>query len=161
MSALPTESNMLTVKSARAVSTPKRDFLPERTQSFLLLLPSLIVIAIFVYFFIGTTLYVSFSNWGTLKRDLTLREPIYQTYTQMFAMPRFQADLRNTIVFTVLFMTLAIVLGLSLAILLDRKIFGSALFRNIFLFPYALSFVVTGVAWRCWLFCCRAGGGGW
>jgi glucose/mannose transport system permease protein len=142
---------MLTVKSAGAVSTHKRHFLPEQAQSFLLLLPSLIVIAIFVYFFISTTLYISFSNWGTLKRDLTLREPVYQTYAQMFTMPRFQADLRNTIVFTVLFLTLAIVLGLSLAILLDRKIFGSTIFRNIFLFPYALSFVVTGVVWR-WIF---------
>ncbi len=123
----------------------------ERMQSFLLLLPSFIVIAIFVYFFISTTLYISLSNWRTLKRDLTLREPIYQTYVDMFTMPRFQADLRNTVVFTILFMTLAIVLGLSLAILLDRKVLAGTVFRNVFLFPYALSFVVTGVAWR-WIF---------
>jgi glucose/mannose transport system permease protein len=69
----------------------------------------------------------------------------------MFSMPRFQADLRNTVVFTVLFMTLAILLGLFLAILLDHKVFGGTVFRNVFLFPYALSFVVTGVAWR-WIF---------
>jgi glucose/mannose transport system permease protein len=133
------------------VSTHRRRFLPERSQSFLLLLPSLIVIAIFVYFFISSTLYISLSNWRTLKRDLSLREPVYQTYAEMFTIPRFQADLRNTVVFTLLFMALAIGLGLSLAILLDRQIFASAVFRNIFLFPYALSFVVTGVAWR-WIF---------
>jgi glucose/mannose transport system permease protein len=134
------------------VAKPKNRFvLTEPVQSFLLLLPSLILIAIFVYFFISTTLYVSFSNWRTLKQDLTLREPVYQTYVDMFTMPRFQADIRNTIVFTVLFMTFAIVLGLSLAILLDRKVFGATIFRNMFLFPYALSFVVTGVAWR-WIF---------
>lgn len=129
----------------------KRGIMTERMQSFLLLLPSFIVIAIFVYFFIGTTLYISLSNWRTLKRDMTLREPVYQTYVDMFTMPRFQADLRNTVVFTVLFMTLAIIVGLSLAILLDRKIFAGTIFRNMFLFPYALSFVVTGVAWR-WIF---------
>jgi glucose/mannose transport system permease protein len=121
-------------------------------QSFLLLLPSLIAIAIFVYVFIATTAYISISNWRTLKRDLTIREPAYQTYVEMFSMPRFQADLRNTLVFTLLFMTFAILLGLFLAILLDQKVFRSIpIFRNIPLFPYALSFVVTGVAWR-WIF---------
>lgn len=150
MAAIPTE-NISTLEGIGAVPAHRRHFLTERTQSFLLLLPSLIVIAIFVYFFISTTLYISFSNWRTLKRDLTLREPVYQTYVEMFTMPRFQADLRNTVVFTILFMTLAILLGLSLAILLDRKIFAGTVFRNVFLFPYALSFVVTGVAWR-WIF---------
>jgi glucose/mannose transport system permease protein len=151
MAAIPTESNISTVDRVGAVSTHRQHFLTEQAQSFLLLLPSLIVIAIFVYFFIGTTLYISLSNWRTLKRDLTLRDPVYQTYVEMFTMPRFQADLRNTVVFTTLFMTLAILLGLSLAILLDRKIFAGTVFRNVFLFPYALSFVVTGVAWR-WIF---------
>ncbi len=152
MSAIPSESSLPTDKAITVSPVPKRRrVMTERMQSFLLLLPSLIVIAIFVYFFISTTLYVSFSNWRTLKRDLSLREPAYQTYVEMFSMPRFQADLRNTLVFTVMFMALALLLGLTLAILLDRKIFGSTIFRNVFLFPYALSFVVTGVAWR-WIF---------
>lgn len=124
---------------------------PESVKSFLLLLPSLIAVAIFVYVFIGTTFYVSISNWRTLKADLSVRQPPYQTYVDMFSMPRFQADLRNTVVFTVLFITMAILLGLFLAILLDHKVFGRAVFRNVILFPYSLSFVVTGVVWR-WLF---------
>jgi glucose/mannose transport system permease protein len=131
--------------------THRKRSLSERTQSFLILLPSLFDIAIFVYIFISTTFYISISNWRTLKRDLTIRDPMWQTYVEMFTMPRFQADLRNTVVFTVMFMTFAILLGLFLAILLDHKLFGSAVFRNMFLFPYALSFVVTGVAWR-WIF---------
>lgn len=153
MSAIPQERQTAMDEYAVAIpANPKKRFaLNERTQSFLLLLPSFIVIAIFVYFFISSTFYVSFSNWRTLKRDMTLREPIYQTYVEMFSMPRFQADIRNTIVFTVFFMTFALLLGLTLAILLDRQIFASPLFRNMFLFPYALSFVVTGVAWR-WIF---------
>jgi glucose/mannose transport system permease protein len=42
------------------------------------------------------------------------------------------------------------VIGLVLAVLLDQRIKGEAIFRNIFLFPMAISFIVTGVAWR-WL----------
>ena len=70
----------------------------------LLLLPSLVALAVFVYVFIGTTFWVSLSNWRTLKPDLTLRQPLFATYAEMFAMPRWQADLRNTFVFTVFFL---------------------------------------------------------
>jgi glucose/mannose transport system permease protein len=132
-------------------ATPQGWSLSERAQSFLLLLPSLLALAIFVYVFIGTTFWVSLSNWRTLKPDLTLREPLFATYGELFAMARWQADLRNTFVFTIFFIGFALTLGLTLAILLDRELFAHNVFRNIFLFPYALSFVVTGVVWR-WIF---------
>jgi glucose/mannose transport system permease protein len=132
-------------------ASTRRWSLSERTQSFLLLLPSLLALAVFVYVFIGTTFWVSLSNWRTLKPDLTLREPLLATYGELFAMARWQADLRNTFVFTVFFIGFALTLGLTLAILLDRELFAHNVFRNIFLFPYALSFVVTGVVWR-WIF---------
>lgn len=123
----------------------------ERLQSLFLLLPSLLALFVFIYVFIGITLYVSLSNWRTLKMDLSVREPLFRTYIDMFSMPRFQSDIRNTIVFTIMFVIFGTGLGLFLAILLDHKVLGKFIFRNIFLFPYALSFVVTGVAWR-WIF---------
>jgi glucose/mannose transport system permease protein len=43
------------------------------------------------------------------------------------------------------------VVGLALAIMLDRKVRGEGFFRNVFLLPMALSFVVTGTIWR-WVF---------
>lgn len=125
--------------------------LTERAQAVLILLPSIIALAIFIYFFIATTFYVSLSNWRTLKPDLTLRQPLFATYNELFAMARWQADLRNTFVFTFFFILFALTLGLTLAILLDRELFAHNVFRNVFLFPYALSFVVTGVVWR-WIF---------
>ena len=63
---------------------------------------------------------------------------------------RFQADIRNTIFFTLFFIVLVAGLGLILAILIDSNIKAESLFRNIFLFPMALSFIVTGVIWQ-WL----------
>ena len=122
-----------------------------RNKGLLILLPSLLLTAIFVYGFIGTSFFYSLTNWRTLAVDLSLREPLWKTYTDMLAMPRFQADLRNTLVFTVLFIGLAVGTGLGLAILLDRQIAGRGFFRSAFLFPYALSFIVTGVVWR-WIF---------
>jgi len=137
--------------AGHAAARHRRALIPERAQSFLLLLPSFVAIAIFVYVFIAITFYISISNWRTLKVDLSVRQPPFATYAELFALPRFQADLRNTVVFTITFIVLATLLGLALAILLDRKVLGHTAFRNIFLFPYALSFVVTGVAWR-WIF---------
>jgi glucose/mannose transport system permease protein len=132
-------------------SSTQRWHITERTQSFLLLLPSLIALAVFIYIFISFTFWISLSNWRTLKPDLTLRQPLFATYGELFNMARWQADLRNTFVFTVFFIAFSLTLGLTLAILLDRELFAHNVFRNIFLFPYALSFVVTGVVWR-WIF---------
>jgi glucose/mannose transport system permease protein len=132
-------------------SSTQRWHITERAQSFLLLLPSLIALAVFIYVFISFTFWISLSNWRTLKPDLTLRQPLFATYGELFNMARWQADLRNTFVFTVFFIAFSLTLGLTLAILLDRELFAHNIFRNIFLFPYALSFVVTGVVWR-WIF---------
>jgi glucose/mannose transport system permease protein len=144
---LRTHETVAAVASAQL----KRVRVCERTQSFLMFLPSFIAVVVFVYLFIAATFYVSISGWRTLKVDLSLNSPPYKAYVDMFSMPRFQADLRNTLVFTVLFLALAVLIGLLLAILLDRNFLGRVVFRNVFLFPYALSFVVTGVAWR-WIF---------
>jgi glucose/mannose transport system permease protein len=123
----------------------------ERWLSPALLSPSLIAIFVFVYGFIGFTFYTSISNWKTNKRDLTISDPWYKTYDTLINQSRFQIDLRNTFVFTVLFLLISIVSGMALALMLDRRLFGSGLFRSIFLFPYAISFITTGVVWR-WIF---------
>jgi len=117
----------------------------------LILTPAMIASMIFVYAFIAITIWVSLSKWGTLRIDLNLREPFGYTYLQMFSMPRWHANLRNTFVFTILFLIGSIYIGLLLALLLDRKLIGHTILRNVFLFPYALSFIVTGIAWR-WIF---------
>ncbi|TQS71242.1 sugar ABC transporter permease [Ornithinibacillus gellani] len=112
------------------------------------LIPSFILILVFVYGFIGWTGYVSLSNYNTIVPDFSFAG--LKNYLYLFKDFRFQADLRNTLFFTVLFIALVIVLGLGLSILIDQKLKGESIFRNIFLFPMALSFIVTGVVWQ-WL----------
>jgi ABC-type sugar transport system permease subunit len=104
----------------------------------LILTPAMIASIIFVYAFIAITIWVSLSKWGTLRPDLNLREPFGFTYQQMFSMPRWHASLRNMFIFTALFLTGSIFFGLVLALLLDRKLIGHSILRNVFLFPYAL-----------------------
>jgi len=126
----------------------KRWLKGERLVTLLLLLPSVIAVAVFVYGFIGWTGYVSLSNWNKLLPDYTFVG--FKNFLKLFAHPRFQIDLRNLAVFTALFLTGSLVIGFLLAVLLDRKVKGESIFRTIYLYPMSLSFIVTGVVWR-WL----------
>jgi len=115
----------------------------------LLLAPSAVLIALFVYAFIAYTGFVSLTAWRGIVPDYTfvgLRQ-----YQQLFDLERFQADLSNTVRFTALFLTASIVIGLGAALLLDQRLRGTIFFQNVFLFPLAISFVVTGTVWR-WVF---------
>lgn len=132
------------VNSARRPMRIKKD----QVLSFLLVLPSIIAIAIFVYGFIGWTVRVSLSKWKGLLPDYTWAG--FTNYIELFKDPRFIIDLRNTVIFTVIFMVGAIGLGFFLAVLLDQGLRGEGFFRSVFLFPMAISYIVTGVVWR-WL----------
>jgi len=65
--------------------------------------------------------------------------------------PRFQTDLWNTLFFTSFFIIGSLTIGILLSILLNNRPKGGYLFQNIYLFPMAISFVVTGTVWR-WIF---------
>jgi len=120
----------------------------ERITSILLILPSAIAIAIFVYGFIGFTGFVSLTKWNKLLPDFSLAG--LRNYQGLVTNPRFQIDMRNMVVFTALFLLVSLAIGFLLAVLLDQHVKGESIFRSIFLFPMAISFIVTGIAWR-WL----------
>jgi len=132
----------------------------ERWIAFLMILPSIILIAIFVYGFIGWTAAASVSQWDGIEPDYTWvgLDNFKQLFTKEggVAARRFTIDMWNTLFFTVLFLVSCIVFGLLLAILLDQNIKGEGIFRTIYLFPMSLSFVVTGVIWQ-WVFAPGAG----
>jgi glucose/mannose transport system permease protein len=69
---------------------------------------------------------------------------------------RFHIDLRNLVYYATGFMSQCIIMGFIIAVLLDQKIKGEAIFRTIFIFPFAVSGIVTGVAWK-WLMYPSAG----
>jgi glucose/mannose transport system permease protein len=148
---MPTANLQVSPPSRAPAQTSRKKFSSERFLPPLILVPSMAAIITFVYVFILITIWVSLSRWGTLRIDWHVRDPWFATYGQMFAMPRWHADLRNVFIFTTLFLSGSIGFGLLLALLLDRRLLGYTVFRNIFLFPYALSFIVTGIAWR-WIF---------
>ncbi len=114
----------------------------------LVLSPSIIAVALFIYSFIGWTFYISTVNWNDILPDYTFVG--LRNWLRLFSDDRFQIDLRNLVFFAVPFMAQCIGIGFLLAALLDQHIKGEGLFRTIFIFPFAVSGIVTGVAWR-WL----------
>ena len=123
-------------------------FQNETLLAISLLMPSIIAVAIFVYGFIGWSIRVSLSKWKGLNPDYTFVG--LDQYVKLFHDPRFIIDVRNTAMFTVGFILFCLLIGLSLAILLDQKLRGEAIFRGIFLFPMSISFIASGVVWG-WL----------
>jgi glucose/mannose transport system permease protein len=71
-------------------------------------------------------------------------------YERLWANNNWWTSLENLLIFSVLYIGVATLVGLLLAILLDQKIRGEGFLRTIYLYPMALSFIVTGTAWK-WL----------
>lgn len=132
----------------RRAATRGRRLDRDRLIGILMITPSVIAIAVFVYYFIGRTAYVSLVRWNDLAPDYSWVGN--RNYARLFQNERFHKDLWNTLKFTGVFIPACLIIGLLLASLLDLRIKGEAIFRAIFMFPVAISFIVTGVVWR-WL----------
>lgn len=117
----------------------------ERHIPKMVLAPSFIAILVFVYGFIAWT------AWVSLTRSKLL--PKYEIkgfiqYDRLFDSPRWDTAMGNLFIFGTLFIVISMVLGLLLAILLDQKIRTEGVLRTIYLYPMALSMIVTGTAWK-------------
>lgn len=120
-----------------------REFLPR-----LVLAPSFALVLFFVYGFILWTIYLSF----TRSRLMPVYELVgFDSYYRLFAQPNWYVALENLAIFGGLYIGISIVLGLVLAILIDQRIRGEGVLRPIYLYPMALSFIVTGTAWKWFL----------
>jgi glucose/mannose transport system permease protein len=113
----------------------------------LLLSPSALLVLVCVYGYIMFTVYLSFTP-STMM-------PMYEwagasSYRRLLGLENWSVALGNLWVFASLYIVIAMVLGLLFAILIDQKIRAESAVRSIFLYPMALSFIVTGTAWK-WL----------
>ncbi len=72
-------------------------------------------------------------------------------YARLFANTRFITSMHNMAIFGVLFIAGCLVLGFALAVFIDQRVKAEGVFRTIFLYPHAMSFIVTGLAWQWFL----------
>ena len=100
--------------------------------------------------YVGTVLWslrVSLTNARTFPSDVYVG---LAQYERLFQNERWLLSLNNLALYGLLFISLCMVLGLLLAVFIDQKVRGEGLLRTVFLYPYAMSFVATGLVWQ-WL----------
>ena len=110
--------------------------------------PSVFLVLVFVYGFIVYTGYLSLTDSKMLPSYNLIGIANYQ---KLFALPHWTRSLTNLAIFASLYILISTVIGLVLAILLDQKIRAEGALRPIYLYPMALSFIVTGTAWKWFL----------
>lgn len=111
----------------------------------LVLAPSFVLSFLFIYGLIAWNGYLSVSA----SRLLPNYEFVgLEQYMRLFESERWMVALKNLAIFSTLFIGFGMAVGLLLAILLDQKIRAEGVLRTIYLYPMALSFIVTGTAWK-------------
>ena len=119
----------------------------ESGLPFIVIIPSIVILVIFLHGFTLWTLRLSFSSSSIL--------PVYDwvgfaQYKALFSNERWWVACKNIAIFGSLLIFISVVLGLLLAIFLDQKIRVEGFLRTIYLYPMSLSLIVSGVAWK-WL----------
>lgn len=114
----------------------------------LLVTPSIIAIGVFVYGMLGWNFRLAMTD----KHDQVSEGKFVglRNFIDIWDLPRWHLSVNHTILFTVVFVLGALLLGWLLAFLMEKGIKGEGTFRAIYLFPMAVSFVATGIVWR-WL----------
>ena len=120
--------------------SPSTDWLPK-----LVVAPSFVLSLLFIYGLIAWNGYLSVSA-SRLMPNYDFQG--FDAYLQLWESERFLTSAWNLLVFGGLFLGGSMGLGLLLAILLDQKIRAEGVLRTIYLYPMALSFIVTGAAWK-------------
>ena len=101
---------------------------------FVLVLPTLVLLGIFVYGFLGWNIRVSFTNW----RGFTQTNGFvgWRNYAELGENEVWWRDVRHLLVFTLVFVAGSLLFGFVMALLLEKGVRGENAFRSIYLFPW-------------------------
>lgn len=111
----------------------------------LALLPAVLVVLAAYVGTMGWTIWISFTG----SRLLPVNDFVgFEQYARLFSDARWLLSVQNMAVFGVLFVAGCLVLGFLLAVAIDQRVRGEDGLRTIFLYPHAMSFIVTGLIWQ-------------
>jgi glucose/mannose transport system permease protein len=145
-------SKVVIARDAAEAKARRRQMLAAWTPR-LVIAPGALASLVYVFGFTLWTLYISLSNSTMLP---TYRFVGLKPYFDLWSNERWHIAYANLFYFSAFYVVLALAAGLALAIALDQRVRGEAIWRTIFLYPLAISFVVTGVVWS-WLYSPDAG----
>ena len=134
----------MTIADATDHRGPRRNRLAALTPR-LVLLPTLVATLLYVVIFSFWTLYISLSD-STLLPSYGFAG--FEHFAALWQHARWTVAYTNLFLFGSVYVAGSLALGTALAILIDQRVRGESVWRSIFLYPLAISFVVTGTVWR-------------
>jgi multiple sugar transport system permease protein len=123
-------------------------FNPNRMTPYLFLAPAVLVLAVALLYPIGYMIYASFLDWNPSQRIHEAEWVGLRNYVRLLDDPNFRESFSVTMVFASVVVSLEMVLGVGLALLLDRKLRGMSALRTIFILPMMIAPIVVGLIWR-------------
>ena len=125
-------------------NTPRR--LGSTIEPYIWILPSVILMAIFIIVPIGFVFRMAFSQ--VTKAGLIKGFAGFDNFSKVLGSSKFTMVLKNTVVWTVLVVVLSTVLGFILALILNNRFKGRKVARAIVVFPWATTLVIQASAWK-------------
>lgn len=129
---------------------PRRRGVPPALAGFLMVLPSMALIGVFIYYLIGRNIATSLTNKNKIDASLQIKYVGLRNYERLFDDPDYHQVWWNLLVLTVAFLIGTMFFGILWAVLLEKRPRGEGFFRSTYLFPMAVSFIAAAVAWK-WL----------
>lgn len=120
----------------------------NRVTPFLFLAPAVVVMAVALLYPIGYMIWASFLNWNPSQRISEAEFVGLRNYVFLMQDGAFLESFFVTLKFAAVVVTLEMILGVGLAMLLDRKLRGMTLLRTIFILPMMIAPIVVGLMWR-------------
>lgn len=117
----------------------------RRAMSYAALLPMLLTVCVGYLGSFAWTFYVSLTSSRSIATNKLVG---IAQYERLFDNERWLLSLHNLALFGVLFVLACMVIGFLLAAAIDRQVAGEGALRTVFLYPYAMSFVATGLVWQ-------------
>jgi ABC-type sugar transport system permease subunit len=115
----------------------------------LFLAPSLLIFGLFVFYPLLSTASISLTTWNIVSPNKTFVG--LQNYQRLLADPRFAFILKNTVIYAVVVVSVSMILGLALALLLNRQLAARGFYRTAIFAPYVTSTAATALVWV-WIF---------
>lgn len=120
----------------------------SRLTPYMFLAPAALVLAVALFYPICYMIYASFLDWNPSQRIGEAEFVGIRNYVKLFGDPNFRESLWVTLKFAGIVVTLEMIIGVGLALLLDRNIRGMSVLRTLFILPMMIAPIVVGLMWR-------------
>ncbi len=118
---------------------------PIRWSVYAGLMPAILIV---VFAYIGTMIWTVGISFTDSRMLPAARFAGVNQYIRLFATDRWLTSIQNMVVFGVLMIGISLVLGFLLAVAIDQRVRAEGVLRTVILYPYAMSFIVTGLVWQ-------------